>query len=91
VLVKHVAQVFYIPDTTNKSLKVVIPRKRRIVGVKNAVNEEEFDQFHYIPPFIASMIKTRILSVNEAPYLHDDHHEKVKNFKKSRPQQKVAR
>jgi hypothetical protein len=27
VLAKHVAQVFYVPDTTNKILKVVIPRK----------------------------------------------------------------
>jgi hypothetical protein len=28
VLTKHVAQVFYVPDTTNKKLKVVIPGKR---------------------------------------------------------------
>jgi hypothetical protein len=28
VLAKHVAQVFYIPDTTNKRLKMVIPGKR---------------------------------------------------------------
>jgi hypothetical protein len=28
VLAKHVAQVFYVPDTTNKILKVVIPGKR---------------------------------------------------------------
>jgi hypothetical protein len=27
VLVKHVAQVFYVPDTTYKRLKVVIPKK----------------------------------------------------------------
>jgi hypothetical protein len=27
VLAKHVAQVFYVPDTTNKRLKVVIPGK----------------------------------------------------------------
>jgi hypothetical protein len=33
VLAKHVAQVFYVPDTTNKILKVVIPRKQWIVGV----------------------------------------------------------
>jgi hypothetical protein len=28
VLAKHVAQVFYVLDTTNKRLKVVIPRKQ---------------------------------------------------------------
>jgi hypothetical protein len=43
VLAQHVAQVFYVSDTTNKRLKVVIPGKRRIVGVENAVDDEEFD------------------------------------------------
>jgi hypothetical protein len=28
MLAKHVTQVFYVPDTTNKRLKVVIPGKR---------------------------------------------------------------
>jgi hypothetical protein len=28
VLAKHIAQVFYVLDITNKRLKVVIPRKR---------------------------------------------------------------
>jgi hypothetical protein len=37
------------------------------------------------------MIKLRIPSANEAPYLHNDHHEKVKNFKKSRLQWKIAK
>jgi hypothetical protein len=51
MLAKHIAQVFFVPDKTNKRLKVVIPEKRRIVGVGNAVDEEEFDQFDEIPPF----------------------------------------
>jgi hypothetical protein len=91
MLAKHVAQVLYILDTTNKRLKVVIPRKQRIIGVENAIDEEEFDQFDEIPPFITSMIKPRIPSANDAPYLRNDHQEKVKNFKKPRPQQKVAK
>jgi hypothetical protein len=74
VLVKYVTQVFYILDTINKRLKVVIPEKLWIVRVENAVDEEEFDQFDEIPPFVTSMIKPRIPSAN-------DHHEKVKNFK----------
>jgi hypothetical protein len=76
VLAKHVAQVFYVPDTTNKILKVVIPRKWWIIGVENAVDEEEFNQFYEIPPFVTSMMKPRIPSVNEAPYLRNVHHEK---------------
>jgi hypothetical protein len=91
VLAKYVAQVLYVSDTTNKRLNVVIPGKQQIVRVKNVVDEEEFHQFDEIPSFITSMINPRIPSANEAPYLSNDHHEKVKKFKKSRPQQKVAK
>jgi hypothetical protein len=91
MLAKHVAQVFYVLDTTNKRLKVVIPGKRRIIRVENAINEEEFDQFDEIAHSATSMIKPTIPSTNETPYLSNDHHEKVKNFKKPRPQQKVAK
>jgi hypothetical protein len=79
MFVKCVAQVFYVPDTTNKRLKVVIPGERRIVGVENVVDEKEFDQFDDIPPFATSMMKPRITSANITPYLHNDHQEKVKN------------
>jgi hypothetical protein len=82
VLAKHVAQVFYVRNTTNKRLKVVIPGKRWIVRAENAFDAEEFDQFDEIPPFVTSMIKPRIPLANEAPYLRNDHHEEVKNFKK---------
>jgi hypothetical protein len=68
VLAKHVAQVFYVLDTTNKRHKVVIPRKWRIIRVENVINEEEFDQFDEIPPFITSMIKPRIPSSKDIPY-----------------------
>jgi hypothetical protein len=90
VLAKHVAQVFYVPDITNKRLNVVILEKRQIIGVENAVDEEEFDQFDEFPPFISLMIKPRIPSANKAPYSRNEHHEKVKNSKKPRPRRKVA-
>jgi hypothetical protein len=76
VLAKYIAQVFYVPNVTNERLKVVIPGKRRIIRVKNVVNEEEFDQFDEIPPFVTSIIKPRIPSANIAPYLRNNHHEK---------------
>jgi hypothetical protein len=47
--------------------------------------EEEFDQIDKISPFTTLMIKPRIPLANEAPYLHIDHHEKVKNFKNQEP------
>ena len=57
----------------------------------NVLDEEEFDQFDEIPCFVTSMIKPRIPLANEAPYLRNDHNEKVKNSKKPRPQRKVAK
>jgi hypothetical protein len=91
VLAKHFTQVFYVPDTTNKTFKVVILEKCWIIRVENAIDEEEFDQFDEIPPFVTSMIKARIPSTNEALYLHNNHHENIKNFKKQRVQQKEAK
>jgi hypothetical protein len=81
VLVKHVTQVFYVLDTTNKRLMVVISGKRRIIEVENVVDEEEFDQFDEIPPFATSMIKPRIPSANEASYLRNDHMKKSRILK----------
>jgi hypothetical protein len=83
--------VFDVSGTTNKKLKVVIPGKRWIIRVKNVVDEEEFDQFDEIPPFATSMIKPRIPPANKGPYLRNDRHEKVKNFRKQRQQCKVAK
>jgi hypothetical protein len=74
--VVNVAQMFYVPDTRNKRLKLVIPKKQWIIGVENAIDEEEFDQFDEIPPFITWMTKPRVPSANETPYLRNDHHEK---------------
>jgi hypothetical protein len=81
VLVKHVTQVFYVLDTTNKRLMVVISGKWRIIEVENVVDEEEFDQFDEIPPFATSMIKPRIPSANEASYLRNDHMKKSRILK----------
>jgi hypothetical protein len=81
MLAKYVAQVFYVLDATNKRLKVVISGKWWIIGDENVADVEEFDQFDEIPPFITSMIKPRIPLANEAPYLRNDHHEKINNSK----------
>jgi hypothetical protein len=91
MLEKYVAQVFYVPNTANKRLKVVIPRKQRIIGVENAIDEEEFDQFDAISAFVTSMIRPRIPSSNKARYLCNDDHEKVQNFKNPILQRKVAK
>ena len=45
VLAKQVVQVFYVTDPANKNHHVVLHGKRRIVGVENIVDEEEYNQF----------------------------------------------
>ena len=44
-------QVFYIEDPADRRKHVVLPGKRRIVGVGNVVDEDEYDHVDEIPPF----------------------------------------
>jgi len=59
VLAKDMLQVFYVPDTVRTTRHIVLPGKRRIVGVYNVVDEEEFNQFDEIPPFATCEVKFR--------------------------------
>nr|ABA95070.1 transposon protein, putative, CACTA, En/Spm sub-class [Oryza sativa Japonica Group] len=52
VLAKQVEQIFYIQDPANKKLHVVRDGKRRIVGVDNVVDEEEYNQNLHVRPQI---------------------------------------
>jgi hypothetical protein len=49
--------------------------KKRIVGVENVVEEEEYNQFDKIPSFDTSN-KPRLLGTNKTPYLRSDCSEK---------------
>ena len=68
VLADQVSQVFYVPDTRNKKRHVVLPEKRRVVGVENVVDEEEYNQFDEVPPF-GSCNQPVILESETTPYL----------------------
>ena len=75
VLADQVFQVFYVPDTRNKKQHVVLPRKRRVVGVENVVEEEEHNQFDEVPPFGSCNLPV-ILESETTPYLRSDHNVK---------------
>jgi hypothetical protein len=45
-----------------------MPRKKRIVGVENVVEEEEYNQFDEIP-FFDTSCKPQLLGTNKTPYL----------------------
>ncbi|TLX68568.1 DUF4216 domain-containing protein, partial [Labilibacter sediminis] len=51
VLAKHVAQVFYVKDPSKPTKHLVLQGKRRILGVDNVYDDEEYDQFDDLPPF----------------------------------------
>jgi len=56
VLADQVSQVFYVTDTRNRKRHVVLPGKRWVVGVTNAMEEEEYNQFNEVPAFDTSII-----------------------------------
>jgi hypothetical protein len=68
VLAVQVAQVFYAPDTRNKKRHVVLLGKRRVEGVENVVDEEEYNQFDEIPLFGTCNLPV-ILESETTPYL----------------------
>jgi hypothetical protein len=49
--------------------------KKRILGIENVVEEEEYNQFDEIPSFDTSY-KPQLFGTNETPYLRSDHSEK---------------
>jgi hypothetical protein len=52
------------------------------MGIKNVVEEEEYNQFDEIPSFDTSY-KPQLLGTNKTPYLRSDHSEKI-HIQKSR-------
>ena len=43
-------------DTRNKKQQVVLPRKKRVVGLENPMDEEEFNQSNEVPPLDTSIL-----------------------------------
>jgi hypothetical protein len=59
-----------------------MPGKKRIVGIENVVEEEEYNQFDEIPSFDTSY-KPQLFGTNKTRYLRSDHSEKIR-IQKSR-------
>ena len=49
---------------------MVLPRKKRVVGLKNPVDEEGFNQSNEVPPLDTSTVPV-ILASELTPYLRD--------------------
>lgn len=78
VLANDVMQVFYVKDPVpaNKEERhVVLQGKRRIVGVEDVVDEEDYNQFDALPPFGEDVDLGAMEDSDELPYVRRDHNE----------------
>nr|CAE01748.2 OSJNBb0056F09.11 [Oryza sativa Japonica Group] len=73
VLAKQVEQIFYIKDPVNKKMYVVRDGKRRIVGVDNVADEEEYNKNLHVRP----QIDLDDDPEDEVAYVRSDHSEGI--------------
>ncbi|XP_015619680.3 uncharacterized protein [Oryza sativa Japonica Group] len=84
VLANDVTQVFFVKDMSSKGKKgrgpdepkrqVVLPGKRKIVGVEEKT-DEDYDQLDGQPPFTVTIDPSILLSNEDTPYSRSDHKE----------------
>ncbi|XP_063949039.1 uncharacterized protein LOC108203290 [Daucus carota subsp. sativus] len=78
IFATQVNQVFYIRDPADGKWSIVLQSKRRIVGIDNVEDEEEYNQFDDNPPFSIGIQTTTSKEDNvDINYARDDHDEGV--------------
>ncbi|XP_052624819.1 uncharacterized protein LOC128132334 [Lactuca sativa] len=68
ILAKQATQVFYVEDPRESGKHIVMHSKRHILGVDDVVDEEEYDQFDELPPFIIGIASSND-DVDDTTYL----------------------
>ncbi|KAL8248991.1 hypothetical protein R6Q59_005859 [Mikania micrantha] len=76
VLAKQVTQVFFVNDPSKPRYHIVLQGKRRILGVDNVINEDEYDQFDDLPPFSVGIQPMSDITEGNT-YLRSDHNEGI--------------
>lgn len=72
ILSSQVKQVFYIVDPKDKTRSIVVHGKRRILGIGDVEDEEEYDQFDETPPLSNCLLKSIVDDIDE-DYMRSDH------------------
>ena len=62
-------------ENNNPKRHIVLPEKRKIMGVEDVTDEEDYNQFDDIPPFTVQCDTSILLANEEAPYMRRDHDE----------------
>ncbi|KAL8107464.1 hypothetical protein AgCh_024030 [Apium graveolens] len=78
ILATQVRQVFYIQDPADVRWSIVLQGKRRIIGVDNVEDEEEYNQFDENHPFSIGLQTTSIEDSTDISYARNDHDEGVR-------------
>ncbi|XP_078156588.1 uncharacterized protein LOC144552481 [Carex rostrata] len=75
ILANQATQIFYVEDPLNSKRHIVIHGKRRIVGVQDVVDDEEFNYFEETPPFSIGVPSNEVRNddIDDASYLRHDH------------------
>ncbi|KAL8148879.1 hypothetical protein AgCh_006037 [Apium graveolens] len=75
IFATQVKQVFYIKDPADSRWSIVLESKRRILGIYNVEDEDEYDQFDENPPFSIGL-PTAVREDNvDTNYVRNDHDE----------------
>ncbi|KAJ9538448.1 hypothetical protein OSB04_031181 [Centaurea solstitialis] len=61
-------------DPKDSKWNIVLHGKRHIVGVENVEDEEEYDQFDELPPFLVGIPSSNV-DIDNTTYLRSDHNE----------------
>ena len=91
VLAKDASQVFYVMDMSTKPKRklttenvpadvltrrhIVLSGKRKIMGIEEVNDEDEYNQLEAIPPFAVQDDTSILLAIENAPYLRCDHND----------------
>ncbi|KAK1359295.1 hypothetical protein POM88_020707 [Heracleum sosnowskyi] len=75
IFATQVKQVFYIRDPADSRWSIVLQSKRRILGIDNVEDEEEYNQFDENPPFSIGLPSIAREDNVDANYARNDHDE----------------
>ncbi|XP_074283417.1 uncharacterized protein LOC141607966 [Silene latifolia] len=77
ILASQARQVFYILDPSDHRWSLVVHGKRRILGVWDVLDENEYDEFQDIPPFANPINNVGDGTNLDTVYLRSDHGEGI--------------
>jgi hypothetical protein len=67
ILAKTATQIFYVEDPLHKNCHVVMHGKRRVLGIENVADEDDYNECHELPDKGSRTAHTENLKVIKSP------------------------